>query len=123
MEVFEQIIPPLAILYIVPPVRYNTDRSGGLYELYSDSTARVQAMRQRLMTNTSSRFVPEFKLKDVHVRPSFQCMVSRMYSRSGWLKALGDEWKMEVLGAPSCSDVAMAPTFALGACPEAQPKL
>ena len=37
--------------------------AGTLYELYSDSTARVQAMRQRLMTNTSSRFVPEFKLK------------------------------------------------------------
>ena len=35
--------------------------AGMLYELYS--TARVQAMRQRLMTNTSSRFVPEFKLK------------------------------------------------------------
>ena len=37
--------------------------AGTLYELYSDSTAIVQAMRQRLMTNTSSRFVPEFKLK------------------------------------------------------------
>ena len=49
--------------------------------------------------------------------------LSRMYSRSGWLKALGDEWKMEVLGAPSCSDVAMAPTFALGACPQSRAKM
>ena len=37
-------------------------------------------------------------------------------------KAPGDDWKMEVLGAPPCSDVAMAPTFALGACPQSRPK-
>ena len=47
----------------------------------------------------------------------------RMYSRSGWLKASGDDWKMEVLGAPPCSDVAMAPTFALGACPQSRAKM
>ena len=50
------------------------------------------------------------------------CVRRRMYSRSGWLKAPGDDWKMEVLGAPPCSDVAMAPTFALGACPQSRPK-
>jgi len=41
------------------------------------------------------------------------CARRRMYSRSGcWLKAPGDDWKMEVLGAPPCSDEVMAPTFA-----------
>ena len=40
-----------------------------------------------------------------------------------WLaEGAGDDWKMEVLGAPPCSDVAMAPTFALGACPQSRPK-
>ena len=42
----------------------------------------------------------------------------------GWLKAegAGDDWKMEVLGAPLRSGVAMAPTSALGACPQSRPK-
>ena len=51
------------------------------------------------------------------------CARRRMYSCSGWLKAPGDDWKMEVLGAPPCSDVAMAPTFALGVCPQSQAKM
>ena len=41
---------------------------------------------------------------------------------AGW-KTPGDDWKMEVLGVPPCSDVAMAPTFALGACPQSRPKM
>ena len=38
--------------------------------------------------------------------------VLRILISSGWLKAPSDDWKMEMLGAPPCSDVAMAPTFA-----------
>ena len=58
--------------------------------------------------------------------PCIRCMVESMLVSEHalwWLaEGAGAEWKMEVLGAPLCSDVAMAPTSALGACPQSRPK-